>query len=240
MAFVPKKPLLYADLFKNDHEYRSFSSSSSSSSSLNSSSQSLLCDSSSSGFSTPPDSGSLESEDGGNFIAELTRQMAECMLQEEEDSKNYGCEVTELGIQRPAVTKQGHIGRGRRARGKKLSQHQKKLLQKADQNYTTNTAAVGHTGSGMKAVFIGPGSGYGSAGTGVFLPRTAGVNAGLPTAGKKKSGCSMVLMPTRVLQVLELHFNRLQDEGWRSRQGQLGNGAGNEEEKMQLPQEWTY
>lgn len=55
------------------------------------SNQSFLCDSSSSGFSTP-DLGSFRSEDGGDFVAELTRQMAECML-EEEDSKNYDCEV---------------------------------------------------------------------------------------------------------------------------------------------------
>ncbi|KAG6489155.1 uncharacterized protein LOC122005471 [Zingiber officinale] len=60
------------------------------------------------------------------------------------------------------------------------------------------------TGSGMRAVFLHTaGARKESAGTGVFLPRTAG-NKFEP---KKKSGCSTVLVPDRVVQALNLNLD---------------------------------
>ncbi|KAJ8477908.1 hypothetical protein OPV22_021635 [Ensete ventricosum] len=60
-------------------------------------------------------------------------------------------------------------------------------------------------GSGMRAVFLNSsGARKESAGTGVFLPGTAGNKL----APRKKTGCSTVLVPDRVVQVLNL---RLED-----------------------------
>ncbi|GFP82490.1 hypothetical protein PHJA_000392000 [Phtheirospermum japonicum] len=140
-----------------------------------------------------------------DFIAELTRQMAECMLQEEEEDEkvmNYVCQVYELKNQ-PPVSKEGHFCRGRRVKGTESTQQ--KQLKKTQQDYYRPRQYRGRNGSGMQAVFLG-GSGprNGPPGTGVFLPRPTSD----PTDLKKKSGCSIVLMPTRVLQALELHFKQ--------------------------------
>ncbi|CAI9106868.1 OLC1v1006107C1 [Oldenlandia corymbosa var. corymbosa] len=62
-------------------------------------------------------------------------------------------------------------------------------------------------GSGMRAVFLGGSdkNGYTSTtGTGVFLPTAAAYTKPEP---KRKSGCSTVLIPARVLQTLQQHFN---------------------------------
>lgn len=59
-------------------------------------------------------------------------------------------------------------------------------------------------GSGMRAVFLGnPTSKRECAGTGVFLPRRFGT----PAVARKKSGCSTVLLPDRVVQTLNLNLN---------------------------------
>lgn len=92
--FEQRKTLLYADLFRG-HKGMAMGEENQSGSimsqycegwSSSSNQSSSSCDSSSSGFSTPFGSelGSSETEDG-DFIAELSRQMAECMLQEEEE-----------------------------------------------------------------------------------------------------------------------------------------------------------
>lgn len=57
-------------------------------------------------------------------------------------------------------------------------------------------------GSGMRAVFLGPnGSGRESGGTGVFLPRRVGNNSDL----RRKPACSTVLLPSRIVQALNLN-----------------------------------
>ncbi|KAL5733120.1 hypothetical protein ACOSP7_032459 [Xanthoceras sorbifolium] len=66
-----------------------------------------------------------------------------------------------------------------------------------------------HTSSGMRAVFLGGSAGGGGvkrecAGTGVFLPRRYGNNN--PPDSRKKSGCSTVLLPAKVVQALNLNF----------------------------------
>nr|XP_027089103.1 serum factor response D-like [Coffea arabica] len=58
-------------------------------------------------------------------------------------------------------------------------------------------------GSGMRAIFLGGSERNGSSGTGVFLP-SATYSTPEP---KRKSGCSTVLIPARVLQALQQHFN---------------------------------
>lgn len=60
--------------------------------------------------------------------------------------------------------------------------------------------------SGMRAVFLGnTGSKRECAGTGVFLPRPIGS----PTETRKKSGCSTVLLPDRVVQALNLNLDAM-------------------------------
>ncbi|KAL3697400.1 hypothetical protein R1sor_011476 [Riccia sorocarpa] len=57
-------------------------------------------------------------------------------------------------------------------------------------------------GSGMRAVFLGnPGSSRESAGTGVFLPRCVGGASDY----RRKPACSTVLLPSRIVQVLNLN-----------------------------------
>ncbi|KAL7082091.1 hypothetical protein ACP275_14G078900 [Erythranthe tilingii] len=277
-----RKPLLYADLFKRGNVMNMVVQKEEenmiiskpplglSSSSSSSSNQLSYSDSSSSGFSTPLYS---DSSDDGDFVAELSRQMAECMLQEEEEEQvientiaNYMSEnsdVYELKNQAP-ITKEGSVYRSSRVKGTESAQ-QKQQVQKTEQQqfmqYRGKGWGVGHGhgrngqfGSGMQAVFLGgSGSVIGSSGTGVFLPRDS-------TELKKKSGCSMVLMPTRVLQAMELHYNRFKDSttppplltgrpfnysggGAVKGESTISNGPRNghsHNDDMQLPQEWTY
>lgn len=80
-----KKPMLYADLFKRPQRQDNMVMISSSTSSSSTNQWSSCDDSSSSGFSTPLYS---DLSDQGDFVAELSRQMAECiMLQEEEEEE---------------------------------------------------------------------------------------------------------------------------------------------------------
>ncbi|KAI8523698.1 hypothetical protein RHMOL_Rhmol13G0092800 [Rhododendron molle] len=108
------------------------------------------------------------------------------------------------------------------------------------------------SGSGMSAVFLG-GSGSrsttGSCGTGVFLPRAISN----PPEVRKKSECSTVLIPARVLHALQLHFEdmntRSQSKGFASfasnpSQHDVAKAQGTnptvDHNEMDLPQEWTY
>ncbi|KAF8053902.1 hypothetical protein N665_1363s0004 [Sinapis alba] len=60
--------------------------------------------------------------------------------------------------------------------------------------------------SGVKAVFVdGSGSRTGSGGTGVFLPRCHGTVA----ESRKTSGCSTIIIPARVVEALNVHFDKL-------------------------------
>ncbi|CAH8306308.1 unnamed protein product [Eruca vesicaria subsp. sativa] len=60
--------------------------------------------------------------------------------------------------------------------------------------------------SGVKAVFVdGSSSRTGSGGTGVFLPRSHGT----VVETRKKSGCSTIIIPARVVEALKVHFDKL-------------------------------
>lgn len=215
----------------------------------------------SSGLSTPfgselGSSGTSGSEDE-EFMAELSRQMAECMLIEEEDHAEDGTSSVGEGSEVYQLKKQPQESG--------IGERRVPNMGRNYVNYRRNGQGI--VGSGMKAIFLdNSGSSYGSGGTGVFLPRFPND----PTPKKKKPVCSTVLMPMRVLQTLELHFSRLsdssssvshgtsprcidQDTPW-THSGLKGNGLlspqndaqrfqshqAHEEEEMQLPQEWTY
>ncbi|KAL8548873.1 hypothetical protein ACS0TY_007946 [Phlomoides rotata] len=209
--FEGRKPLLYADLFKPRKKGEQNLTQKCEEWSTTSNH-----DSSSSGFTTPLGSelGSSESDDG-DFIAELSRQMVECMLQEDEEDE-INNPVADVDRNRNSclemvsqLKNQAPVSRGRRVKGGELTQQMQ--FQKTEQNYgryREGKRRNGQVGSGMRAVFLGgSGSRNGSSGTGVFLPRVATKSV----EPKKKSGLSTVLIPTRVLDALELHFNRLSD-----------------------------
>ncbi|XP_047342016.1 uncharacterized protein LOC124945597 [Impatiens glandulifera] len=106
--------------------------------------------------------------------------------------------------------------------------------------------------SGMRAVFLGNSGGKPErAGTGVFLPRQANT----PAENRRKSECSTVLLPERVVQALNLNIESQYDAAVKHRNGvemammaqrrnnmilqqQKQQHAVNQE--IQLPQEWTY
>ncbi|XP_009776229.1 uncharacterized protein LOC107809166 [Nicotiana tabacum] len=112
-------------------------------------------------------------------------------------------------------------------------------------------------GSGMRAVFLGnTGPKRECAGTGVFIPKRPGIQ----TEPRKKTGCSTVLMPERVVQALNLNLdvtdsrlqsmvqpscnnggvlkyqNNLVDQQRRS----LRTHPAVKSQEIILPQEWTY
>ncbi|KAL2489027.1 uncharacterized protein Fot_42319 [Forsythia ovata] len=234
--FTEKKKLLYSDLFKG---HQSMASSPSTESAFGSNGSS-----SSSALSSPVGSelGSTESSgcNDEDFIAELTRQITECMLQEDD------CVSEESKLKnQPPVREEGRVSWGRRVRGIE-STRVKQFYQTGQQymQYKGGNWGNGHSGSGMRAVFLGgSGSSNGSSGTGVFLPRGSNV----PAEQKKKSGCSTVLIPTRVLEALELHFNRsrtnhhtLHNQNDGQMIEEVPSSNKNENEEIQLPQEWTY
>ncbi|KAJ8559507.1 hypothetical protein K7X08_003565 [Anisodus acutangulus] len=120
-------------------------------------------------------------------------------------------------------------------------------------------------GAGMRAIFLGgSGSVNGSSGTGVFLPRRINPNP-TATAPRKKSGSSTVLIPTRVLQAQQQHFNHMdalfqsntcavspshlpkndvenETESLVSKENQHPEDQTSvvNDQEMQLPQKWTY
>ncbi|KAL3518128.1 hypothetical protein ACH5RR_020717 [Cinchona calisaya] len=81
--------------------------------------------------------------------------------------------------------------------------HGKKTISSVPVLRSPQTPAA--AGSGMRAVFLGGSERNGSSGTGVFLP----IGTYSTPQPKKKSGCSTVLIPARVLQTLQRHFNRV-------------------------------
>ncbi|XP_022746316.1 uncharacterized protein LOC111296331 isoform X2 [Durio zibethinus] len=111
--------------------------------------------------------------------------------------------------------------------------------------------------SGMRAVYLGNSTGTREcAGTGVFLPR----RIGSPSESRKKSACSTVLLPARVVQALNLNLDEIasqpqlhprfnpsftadNDAAFRLRNG--GNVFTRQKPRnfsleVRLPQEWTY
>ncbi|KAK1434851.1 hypothetical protein QVD17_00605 [Tagetes erecta] len=106
-------------------------------------------------------------------------------------------------------------------------------------------------GSGMRAIFLGgSGSRNVMSGTGVFLPRSS---TDATDHSRKKPGCSTVLVPTRVLQALEQHFNNIDSLSPTKNLAPTHNIVNKEKTKMtqdqlesvdhqdsKLPQDWIY
>lgn len=114
-------------------------------------------------------------------------------------------------------------------------------------------------GSGMRAVFLGaPSAKRECAGTGVFLPRR--INT--PTEPRKKSACSTVLLPAKVVQALNLNFDDkgapfyprfgsfMPESDSAALRSRNSNGVSYQKRNLRpqqamsheirLPQEWTY
>lgn len=216
-----RKSFLCADLFKQEE---------------NSVWRSPNSDSSSSGFTTPFGSELDSSEsDDADFAAELSRQMAECMLHEEDEQQTNSLSEYGFNSNRPILDhvnrtpcikvivkliiiiiclwwiinwlfnhliyywllfqlkNQSAVGvsRGGRVKGAELTQQMqtRKKEPYRDGDWRSGSGRKGHTGSGMRAIFLGgPGSKNGSSGTGVFLPRVTNN----PVEKKKKSGIVVV------------------------------------------------
>ncbi|MED6119049.1 hypothetical protein PIB30_008271 [Stylosanthes scabra] len=117
-------------------------------------------------------------------------------------------------------------------------------------------------GGGMRALFLGAPASRG--GTGVFLPRAAAAAAATPppqSTTKQGKGCSTVLIPARVVQALQQHFDQMaatagpkaaasfpplhdvivnsNRDGMYSLEKRQSREAPIQNE-MILPQEWTY
>ncbi|TYI08111.1 hypothetical protein ES332_A10G274800v1 [Gossypium tomentosum] len=117
-----------------------------------------------------------------------------------------------------------------------------------------------HSQNGMRAMFLGGSSGVKreSTGTGVFIPRRYGSTTNTTThEPRKKSGCSTVLLPAKVVQALNLNFddtkNHVQpqfnptfasnyDALVARRNALLTQARRNyrPDGSLNLPQEWTY
>ncbi|XP_060175147.1 uncharacterized protein LOC132605888 [Lycium barbarum] len=177
----------------------------------------------------------------------------------------------------PTTAKQ-KPSKGKRVKGTTTESVQKLKIEKNNMQSTlTKKQTLGgdkihhpiqSNGAGMRAIFLGAsGSKNGSSGgTGVFLPRRINPNPNpTATAPKKKSGNSTVLIPARVLQALQQHFNHMdalsqsntcavspshlpkndaenETEGFVSKENQHSEDQTSvvNDQEMQLPQEWTY
>ncbi|CAH2069446.1 unnamed protein product [Thlaspi arvense] len=204
-------------------------------------------------LSDEPDSPKPQNDDGDEYVAELTRQMTNYMLQDDEKhQKSCGggsgspqstlwspfasgysspigpsrepsppltpatavektmTKIDTKPVMIPFQSKQALIDdqiRSIQANFHKIKKEKEKLRnddvsgQKA-MNYHHHQRPR----SGVKAVFVdGSGSKTGSGGTGVFLPR----GHGTVVESRKKSGCSTVIIPARVVEALKVHFDKL-------------------------------
>ncbi|XP_047333376.1 uncharacterized protein LOC124936889 [Impatiens glandulifera] len=194
-----RRKLLFSELFKGDDSGKHTKSGSSISTDFSSSGSSIS--------DTTPNCSVLgsqlseeEDECDTDLISELNRQMADYMLQDEEDEillRNPSIHSFESNQfrnmnHRLLLNKETHHD-WRNEDGSKPygdSNQRKDLLQ---------------NGSGMRSLFArGSAPNSASFGTGVFLPR--GITPRKSSHHRnKKSGCSTVLIPARVLQVLQQH-----------------------------------
>ncbi|KAL8215219.1 hypothetical protein R6Q57_004668 [Mikania cordata] len=154
--------------------------------------------SSSSLFSAPLkselDSNEINAED--EFILELTRQMEDYMLQEDDDNESPAQCFASYYNPIPNVKNQNQQQRW------KTPESTQQMFSRGSVGYRQLTSS----GSGMRAVFLNrSGSKIGYNGTGVFLPPANGSTS----RRRKIPGWSAALVPTRVLEALEQHFNSL-------------------------------
>ncbi|XP_020224498.1 uncharacterized protein LOC109806486 isoform X1 [Cajanus cajan] len=111
----------------------------------------------------------------------------------------------------------------------------------------------------MRALFLdGPAS---RGGTGVFLPRGGGAASPSESTNKQGKGCASVLIPARVVQALQLHFDQMaatsgpksagfpplhdvlvsnRDGMYSLQKRQSQKVVASNQHDTILPQEWTY
>lgn len=247
-----------------------------------------------------------DGDDDDEFIAQLTRQMTDYMLDDNGDVKSngdgngvYGY-PKHLNLQKPTFQEQsrrsyadtvkksitGFQPEQTFSREKLLQQPQIQMYQVENQprvsgtsrlrgkmneslthhqimkgsNHNNNNRGVRSggvhgsgpvVGSGMRAIFLnGSGTRSVTSGTGVFLPRSP---TDATDHSRKKLGCSTVLVPTRVLQALEQHFNNRESlspsnslaQTHHNRQvkndkSQTQESVSVDHQESKLPQEWIY
>lgn len=205
-----------------------------------------------------------DNDDGDEFVAELTRKMADYMLQEDEDDNNNKYTYPGGFVSQKPISEVKHPNQHRvtddskRGRKGKMTESTQQFKSSISRGSKVRSVCYGPMtppiGSGMRAIFLnGPGSVNGSNGTGVFLPRSA-IDA--TAQRRKKPGCSTVLVPTRVLQALEHHFKNMESLSPSSNMHHIQNDPNGQRDGMQhklqvssssndhidrtLPQEWTY
>ncbi|KAF8082968.1 hypothetical protein N665_0798s0006 [Sinapis alba] len=195
-----------------------------------------------------PDSPKPQNEDEDEYVAELTRQMSNYMLQDDEKHQNSsggggGSASPQSTLRSPfASGYSSPVGPSREPSPpltpatvvetkpvmipfqskQALIDEQIRSIQanfqkiKKEKDKQRNDDALRHKArsyhnlqrpkSAVKAVFVdGSGSRTGSGGTGVFLPRSHGT----AVESRKKSGCSTVIIPARVVEALKAHFDKL-------------------------------
>ncbi|XP_022965001.1 uncharacterized protein LOC111464944 [Cucurbita moschata] len=95
---------------------------------------------------------------------------------------------------------------------RRQNQQQQQFMKQKSSAATQAKQAQGSTSQANS----GAKPGGGSSGTGVFLPRHVNYNRPAPCPQPpqppKKKGCSTVLIPVRVLQALQLHYDRMDNE----------------------------
>ncbi|KAK1428691.1 hypothetical protein QVD17_17530 [Tagetes erecta] len=155
--------------------------------------------------------------DDDEFIRQLTRQIEDYMLQEDDDDDNNGHNThVECFHSHNSIPKvKDHNPNQRRVvvnskRGRRWKMTESTQRVKCSRGGRARPMGCGHLaspGTGMRAVFFNrPDSKTGCNGTGVFLPSSAND----PTVKTRKiPGYSAALVPTRVLEALEQHFNNL-------------------------------
>ncbi|KAK1357199.1 hypothetical protein POM88_050455 [Heracleum sosnowskyi] len=209
-----------------------------------------------SGFGSSCGSSTDETSDQEEFIAELTRQMAENMLQDDDEKKLTNFHLPPTNKPKPSQFHPIHVVQNNK-QGKKYRQQNQQHRYGNGSSRTGFLTSPLQNGSGMKVVFLGEiGSKNGSSGgTGVFIPHATN-NLPDHQPRKKPGRCPTVLMPERVLQTLKQHFERTANQAHpngvfhtnhnRKLQPQeasnkrVANNDVNNQLELQLPQEWTY
>ncbi|XP_056861103.1 uncharacterized protein LOC108847401 [Raphanus sativus] len=191
-----------------------------------------------------PGSPKPQNEDEEEYVAELTRQMTNYMLQDDEKhqkscgggspqstlwspfasgySSPFGpsrepspplppaTAVETKPVRIPFQSKQALIDEQIRSVQANFQRIKKEKDKQRSDDALRHKARSYHNQqrpkSAVKAVFVdGSGSRTGSGGTGVFLPRSHGT----VVESRKKSGCSTVIIPARVVEALKVHFDKL-------------------------------
>ncbi|KAI3694645.1 hypothetical protein L1987_77613 [Smallanthus sonchifolius] len=177
-------------------------------------------------------------------------------FQSEQSLSRSEHEQSQPPIQLNQVENQPRAGRGRKGKMSESTQHMK--AHRHEQMHSNRSFRGGKefvnggksmtVGSGMRAIFLGgSGSRNVMSGTGVFLPRSS---TDATDHSRKKPGCSTVLVPTRVLQALEQHFNNIESLSSSNKLAQTPHvskektqtqeSVSVDHQDSRLPQDWIY